>query len=207
MYGQTECKRVSYLPPEELKTKPNSVGIAMSRVKTYIIDEERTCLCPPYTEGELIVSGPNVMLGYWNDPQATAEKIKTFHGLTGKFLFTNDIFTMDEDGYLYFVRRKDDTLKIRGIKVSPREIEIVLESFPGIKESFVFGIEDYYLGKAIKAIIIPEKGIVLDKNEILEFCFTNLEPTLVPKFLHISETLPLLENGKLDKETIKAYYK
>ena len=129
MYGQTECKRVSYLPPEELKTKPNSVGIAMPRVKTYIIDEERRCLCPPNTEGELIVSGPNVMVGYWNDPKATAEKIKSFHGLPGKFLFTNDIFTMDEDGYLYFVRRKDDTLKVRGIKVSPKEMKLFLRVF------------------------------------------------------------------------------
>ena len=106
-------------------------------------------------------------------------------------------------GHLYFVRRQDDTLKVSGKKVSPKEIEFVLESFPGIKESFVFGIEDYYLGNALKAIIIPERGCVLDKNGILEFCSANLEPSLVPHFLQIRDKLPLLENGKIDRETIK----
>jgi acyl-CoA synthetase (AMP-forming)/AMP-acid ligase II len=126
MYGLTECKRVSYLPPEELLKRPTSVGKAMPNTEVYIVDERGARATRPGDIGELVVRGANVMMGYWNLPEETAMTLKPGLYPGEKVLYTGDLFKMDEEGYLYFVARKDDMIKTAGEKVSPKEVENVL---------------------------------------------------------------------------------
>ncbi|MDZ7264856.1 MAG: AMP-binding protein, partial [candidate division KSB1 bacterium] len=154
MYGLTECKRVSYLPPEMLDIKPNSVGKGMPNEEVYIVDENGQRVGPGVV-GELVVRGSNVMKGYWGLPDETRRVLKPGLYPWEQVLYTGDLFKMDEDGFLYFVARKDDIIKSRGEKVSPKEIESVIYGLPGVAEVAVIGVPDAILGQAIKAIIVP----------------------------------------------------
>ena len=139
MYGLTECKRVSYLPPDQIDIRPTSVGRGMPNEEVYIVDEKGQRV-PPGVVGELVVRGSNVMKGYWELPEETEEKLKPGPFPGEKVLYTGDLFRMDEEGYLYFFGRKDDIIKTRGEKVSPKEVEDVLYSLPGIAEAAVIGV-------------------------------------------------------------------
>lgn len=131
MYGQTECKRISYLPPEEIERRPDSVGRGMAGQELWLVDEHGRRL-PHGSTGELVVSGPHVMQGYWRKPAETAERLKPGPRPGETVLHTGDIFRTDADGYLYFVARRDDIIKSRGEKVSPREVENALHSIEGV---------------------------------------------------------------------------
>src|SRR6185436_7650621 len=157
MYGLTECKRVSYLPPDQLDTRPMSVGRGMPNEEVWLIDEEGRRL-PNGSVGELVVRGSNVMRGYWRKPAETAERLKP-GALPGEmYLHTGDIFRTDSEGYLYFVGRRDDIIKSRGEKVSPREVENVLYGLEGVLEAAVIGVPDEVLGQAIKAFVVLKSG-------------------------------------------------
>ena len=125
MYGHTECKRVSYLPPEQVDARPTSVGVPIPGTEAWIEDEDGNVLGPDEV-GELMVRGAHVMQGYWNDPELTAERLRPGRWPWERVLATGDLFRTDEEGYLYFVGRRDDIIKSRGEKVAPREIEEVL---------------------------------------------------------------------------------
>jgi len=126
MYGLTECKRVSYLPPKELSRRPTSVGKAMPNTEAYIVNHDGEKITTPGEIGELVVRGANVMKGYWNLPDETKKVLKPGPIPGEKVLYTGDLFKMDDEGYFYFVSRKDDMLKIAGTNVSPKEIENIL---------------------------------------------------------------------------------
>jgi long-chain acyl-CoA synthetase len=134
MYGQTECKRVCYLPADELDDHPDSVGIAIPNSEVYIIDQDGERLGPGET-GELVVRGSHVARGYWRAPELTAQRFRP--GPTpGEIVpHTGDLFRADEQGRLYFVSRKDDIIKSRGEKVSPREVENAVRQLPGVAEA------------------------------------------------------------------------
>ncbi|MEW5801318.1 MAG: AMP-binding protein, partial [bacterium] len=134
MYGLTECKRVSYLPPEELDKKPNSVGKPMPNVEVFIVDEKGDKVGPGVV-GELVIRGSNIMKGYWNDPQETDRVLKAGPYPGERVLYSGDLFRMDEAGYLFFVGRKDDLIKTRGERVSPREVENALCQMEGVSEA------------------------------------------------------------------------
>ncbi len=125
MYGLTECKRVSYLPPELIDERPDSVGKAMPNEEVYIVDEHGDRV-GPHRVGELVVRGSNVMMGYWEMPEETSACLRPGRYPGERVLYTGDLFRTDDEGYLYFVGRKDDIIKSRGEKVSPREIENVM---------------------------------------------------------------------------------
>lgn len=198
MYGLTECKRVSYLPPEEIDRIPSSVGKGMPNTEVYIVDETGGRVGPGVT-GELVVRGSNVMKGYWEMPEETAKRLKqgSFQGDT--VLYTGDLFKMDEDGYLYFVSRKDDIIKNRGEKVSPREIENVLYEMSEVAEASVVGVPDRILGESIKASVVLKDGCRLAEKDILKFCSMHLEDSLVPNIIEIVKELPKTDNGKIKK--------
>ncbi|MBW2072888.1 MAG: AMP-binding protein, partial [Deltaproteobacteria bacterium] len=139
MYGLTECKRVSYLPPAELDLRPTSVGKPMKDCRVFVVDDQGRELGPGQV-GELVVQGPNVMSGYWNDPDLTARTFRTDRRTGSTLLYTGDLFSRDSDGYLYFVARKDDLIKTRGERVSPREVENVLCGMEGVMEAAVVGV-------------------------------------------------------------------
>ncbi|SDZ01728.1 amino acid adenylation domain-containing protein [Lysobacter sp. yr284] len=201
MYGLTECKRVSYLPPEELDRRPDSVGIAIPGTEVWI-EGERGERLRAGEVGELMVRGPHVMQGYWNAPAATAERLRAGRWPWERVLATGDLFRQDAQGFLYFVGRRDDIIKSRGEKVSPREIENVLLAAPGVLDAAVLGVAHEVLGQAIWAHVSPRPGAALDARELDRFCRERLEPHLVPARFAIHAQLPKSANGKIDKRAL-----
>ena len=201
MYGLTECKRVSYLPPDQIDVRPASVGRGMPNEEVYIVDDHGRQVGPNVI-GELVVRGSNVMKGYWEAPEAT-NKVLRPGPLPGEFvLHTGDLFKMDEEGFLYFVARKDDIIKTRGEKVSPKEVEEVLYRLDGIAEAAVVGIPDEILGQAIKAVVTLRAGVQLTERDVQRHCSSNLEDFMVPKFVEFRESLPKTSSGKISKREL-----
>jgi long-chain acyl-CoA synthetase len=199
MYGLTECKRVSYLEPELLNEKPTSVGKAMPGTETFVLDAGGNPVAPGET-GVLYVRGPHVMAGYWRQPELTAHMLKDGPVEGERMLCTHDFFTVDEEGYLYFLGRSDDIIKTRGEKVSPLEVENALYSLGGIREAAVVGIPDEVLGEAIRAYVALEDGVELTEKEIVAGCRTKLESFMVPKEVVIRDELPKTTTGKIRKK-------
>src|SRR5207249_1007264 len=166
MYGLTECKRVSYLPPDQLDVRPGSVGRGMPNEEVYVVDEDGRRVGPDVI-GELVVRGSNVMKGYWERPEETDRVLKPGPLPGERVLYTGDLFKTDAEGYLYFVGRKDDIIKSRGEKVSPREVEEVLYTLDGVTEAAVVGVSDPVLGQAIKAVIARREGSLLSERDVL----------------------------------------
>jgi len=173
MYGLTECKRVSYLPVDQIDERPNSVGIAMPNTEVDIVDEAGKCV-PRGETGELVVRGANVMKGYWEAPDLTAQRLKPGSLPNEMVLYTGDLFRMDDEGYLYFVGRKDDIIKSRGEKVSPKEVENVVYSLPGISEAAIVGLRDRVLGQAVHCVVTLKEGAELTERDILAHCRRHL---------------------------------
>jgi amino acid adenylation domain-containing protein len=203
MYGLTECKRVSYLPPDQIDIRPTSVGRGMPNEEVYIVDEKGQRV-PPNVIGELVVRGANVMKGYWELPEETDKKLKPGLFPNEKVLYTGDLFRMDEEGYLYFFGRKDDIIKTRGEKVSPKEVEDALYSLPGIAEAAVIGVPDEVLGQAIRAVVTLREGAQLTENDVLRHCAERLENFMVPKSVIFMAALPKTGSGKINKRVITA---
>jgi len=202
MYGLTECKRVSYLPPDMIDIKPASVGRGMPNEQVYLVDEEGNRIEKPGTPGELVVRGGNVSRGYWGKPEETARILREGKYPWEKVLYTGDIFKMDEDGYLYFISRKDDIIKSRGEKVSPREIENVLYMLDDVMEAVVTGVPDELLGEAIKVYVRLTDGSGLTEKDILRHCAANLEDFMVPQLIELRDSLPRTASGKITKKGI-----
>ncbi len=202
MYGLTECKRVSYLPPEQIDVRPGSVGKAMPNTEAYVVDDEGRKLGPGEV-GELVVRGSNVMKGYWELSEETAKMLKPGPMPGEHVLHTGDVFRTDEEGYLYFLGRKDDIIKSRGEKVSPKEVENVLCDHPGIAEAAVLGVPDDVLGQAIRAVVSVCQHEQLTEKDVLRHCATHLEDFMVPHAVDFRAALPKTSNGKIDKRTLK----
>jgi acyl-CoA synthetase (AMP-forming)/AMP-acid ligase II len=202
MYGLTECKRVSYLPPEEIDHRPKSIGTGMPNEEVWIADDKGHRVGPGVI-GELVVRGSNVMRGYWGLPEDTDRVLRPGIYPGEKVLYTSDLFKMDEDGFLYFVGRKDDMIKSKGERISPREIEDCLCRMQGIAEAAVIGVPDEILGQAIKAFVSAKDGHELTDRDVLQFCKENLEDFMIPKYLRFMEILPKSPNGKIDKLALR----
>lgn len=197
MYGLTETKRTLYLPPEELDRRPGSVGIAIPGTEVWLEDEHGNRLGPGDT-GELVVRGRHVMRGYWENSKATAERYRPGPIPGERLCYTGDLFRMDEDGFLYFVSRKDDIIKSRGEKVAPKEVETVLYAIPGVAEVAVVGVPDPVLGEAVKAFVVLD-GVQLSEAQIMAYCRANLEDFMVPKLVEFRDSLPKTSSGKIKK--------
>jgi long-chain acyl-CoA synthetase len=152
--------------------------------------------------GILHVRGPHLMLGYWNDPEATAQVLKDGPYPGERVLCTRDHFTTDEDGLLYFVGRTDDIIKTRGEKVSVVEVENVLHAMDGVRQAAVVGVPDDILGQAVRAYVVLEEGAALTELEILRFVRSRLENFMVPKEVLLLDELPHTESGKVRKRTL-----
>ncbi len=202
MYGLTECKRVTYLPPDQLDIRPTSVGRGMPNEEVWLVDEAGERL-PNGSTGELVVRGSNVMRGYWEKPEATAQRLKpgpVIGGQTGApVLYTGDLFRTDSEGYLYFVARKDDIIKSRGEKVSPKEVENALYAIDGVFEAAVIGVPDDLLGQAVKAFVVPKPGVTLTERDVIKQCLSRLESFMAPKYVEFVESLPKTDTGKIKK--------
>jgi amino acid adenylation domain-containing protein len=198
MYGLTECKRCTYLPPQDLARKPGSVGIAIPNTEVWVVDEEGRPV-PPHVVGELVVRGATVMQGYWEKPEATAKRLKPGPLPGERVLYTGDYCRQDEEGYVYFVGRKDDIIKSRGEKVSPKEVENQISCIPGVKECAVIGVPDELLGQAVKCFVVLERGATMTEKQIQGEAMLRLENFMVPKYVVIVDDLPKTTTGKIKK--------
>jgi long-chain acyl-CoA synthetase len=202
MYGLTECKRVSYLPPDQLDKRPDSVGIPIPNEEVFVVDENGNEV-PPGQVGELVIRGANVMQGYWNAPEETAKRYRPGRYRGEALLYSGDLFRRDEEGYLYFVARKDDMIKTKGERVSPKEIENALCEMEGVAEAAVIGVPDDIFGQAIKAFVVVKKGSEISEKNVIGYCSRNLEPFMVPKYVEFVEAFPKSASGKIDKKQLK----
>jgi acyl-CoA synthetase (AMP-forming)/AMP-acid ligase II len=183
MYGQTECKRISYLEPADLERKPGSVGRGMPFQEHAVVDDFGVPVSVDQV-GELVVRGAHVMQGYWSNAEATSQKLRPIANSEGNWLHTDDLFRIDAEGYLYFVGRRDDILKIGGNKVSPSEIEEVL------------------CGEAAKAFLVPKPGGSCTAEAVIRFCTPRLRGYMVPKAVEFLKALPKTESGKVKKRDL-----
>jgi acyl-CoA synthetase (AMP-forming)/AMP-acid ligase II len=200
MYGLTECKRVSYLEPELLAERPSSVGKAIPGTEAVVLVDGRPA--DPGEVGILHVRGPHVMAGYWNQPELTAEMLVPGPTPGESMLCTHDAFTVDEDGFLYFVGRTDDIIKSGGQKVSPVEIENVLYSLDGVRDAAVVGVPNETLGESIRAFVVLHAGVTMSERDVIRACRTRLEAFMVPHEVVFRSELPATESGKVRKKSL-----
>lgn len=203
MYGQTECTRVLYLPPDQLEVRPGSVGKAIPNTETYVVDEHGRRLGPNQV-GELVVRGGHVMMGYWENPGSTSRSLRPGPNPWERVLHTGDLFRTDEEGYFYFVSRMDDIIKTRGEKVSPKEVEDAVYALPGVREAAVIGVPDPILGQAVKAVLALAEGSNLTEREVIAHCARHLEDFMVPRSVEFRSELPKTDNGKIRRSQVQA---
>lgn len=198
MYGLTECKRCTYLPPEDVARKPTSVGIAIPNTELWIVDDDDRRVGPNVV-GQLVIRGATVMKGYWGKPEATARKLKPGPLPGEQVLYTGDYCKLDEEGYLYFIGRMDDIIKCRGEKVAPREVEAAIVEIAGVRDAAVIGVADEVLGQAVKAFVVLEADAKVDENDVRRACQRRLESFMVPKEVVFLPALPTTHTGKVTK--------
>ncbi len=196
MHGLTEVLRTTFLPPEQIERRPLSVGKGMRNVELWIEDEDGNLLGPGKV-GELVVRGANVMVGYWNDAEATSKVL-----LPGRYpwehvMHSRDLFTMDEDGYLTFVARMDDVIKCKGEKVSPLEVENVLYELSDVVECRVIGVPDPVYGESVRAEIVARNGRRIEEKDVKAHCRLRLEEYKVPHQVAFVREIPKTEGGKI----------
>jgi acyl-CoA ligase (AMP-forming) (exosortase A-associated) len=208
MYGLTEAFRSTYLPPEELDRRPTSIGKAIPNTEILVVNEDGR-LCKPQEVGELVHRGPTVSMGYWGQPELTARVLRPHPflprelGSDEKVCYSGDLVTMDEDGFLYFVGRRDTLMKSSGFRISPTEVEEVLFQSGKLREAAVIGVPDTVLGQSIKAFVVPADGEILKPDELIEFCATHLPYYMVPKAVEVLDVLPKTSSGKMDYPALR----
>lgn len=202
MYGQTECKRTLYLPPEELDRRPGSVGVPIPNEEVFVLDENGSEVAPGEV-GELYVRGANVMLGYWQRPEATARTYLPGPLPGERILRSFDLFRRDEEGFLYFVSRTDDIIKSRGQKVSPKEIETTIYQIEGVAEVAIIGVEHEVWGEAIQAHVVLKDGKDISEEMIMRHCRGHLEDFMIPQSIVFHSELPKNASGKINYKSLR----
>jgi long-chain acyl-CoA synthetase len=147
--------------------------------------------------GELVVKGPQIMRGYWNNEDLTATTLR--HG----WFYTGDLARMDQDGFFYIVDRKDDLVISSGFNVYPSQIEEVLEKHPKVKDAAVIGVPDRIKGQTILAVIVLQEGMQGDKEEFLSYCKENMPDYRVPKAILFRDAIPRNQAGKILKRVLR----
>lgn len=191
MYGQTEAAaRLAYVPPQDLIRKAGSAGKAIPGVTLEIVDAQGRNL-PAGEVGEIVARGDNIMLGYWKDPEATAQALR------GERLHTGDIAHMDEEGFVFISGRSSEMIKSGGHRIAPKEIEEVILAIPGVHDCAVVGIPDPTLGQMIAAFVVLDPHAQLDRNGVLRACAVDLPRFKLPEHVVFVPDLPRTDNGKV----------
>lgn len=197
-FGLTEAAPITHANPFNGVRKVGSVGLPFPDTECRIVDlAEGTTDVPVGQSGELLVRGPQVMKGYWNNPQETASTLKD------GWLFTGDIARMDEDGYFYIVDRKKDMVISGGHNVYPREIDEVLYRHPKIKEVCAIGFPHPSRGEQIKAFVVPVEGASVTSEELIEYCQTRLAAYKLPTGFEFRKDLPKSHVGKILRKVLR----
>ncbi len=194
-YGLTEASPVVSLNPMHGIRKPGSIGLPIEGVEVRVVNDKGEQL-PPDQIGELLVKGPNVMKGYFNNAQATREAIKD------NWLYTGDLCKIDQYDYIYVVDRKKDMINVRGLNVYPAEIERILLKHPKIKEAAVLGVADRFKGEVPKAFLVLKENELLTTSEIIGYLRKHLARFKIPKYVEFRKTLPKTASGKVAKRKL-----
>jgi acyl-CoA ligase (AMP-forming) (exosortase A-associated) len=226
MYGLTEAFRATYLPPEEVDRRPESMGKAIPNTEVMVVRPDGT-LCDPEEPGELVQRGSLVALGYWNDPVKTAERFKPAPGqppelcLTEMAVWSGDTVKKDKDGFLYFIGRKDEMIKTSGYRVSPTEVEEVAYASGMVGDAVAVAAPHPDLGQAIVLVVSepasePSRGVPppspakvgQGRGEGLQaFMKSRLPNFMVPHYIAWLPELPRNPNGKFDRPALAAQFK
>jgi acyl-CoA ligase (AMP-forming) (exosortase A-associated) len=207
MYGLTEAFRSTYLDPAEVDRRPDSIGKAIPGAEILVVREDGS-LCDPGEEGELVHRGALVAMGYWSDPERTAERFRPAPARDGAIcttetaVFSGDLVTRDEEGFLYFIGRKDEMIKTSGYRVSPTEIEEVAHGTGLVGDAVALGIDDERLGQLIVLAVSPANGS-LHPDELLAELRQQLPPYMVPGHVLVRPSLPRSPNGKFDRGLLR----
>jgi acyl-CoA synthetase (AMP-forming)/AMP-acid ligase II len=208
MYGLTEAFRSTFLPPSELDRRPTSMGKAIPDTEILVVDEEGKPVKPGET-GELVHRGPTVSMGYWGQPELTAKVLRPHPhlppelGAEEKVCYSGDLVRTDEDGFLYFVARRDAMIKSSGFRISPTEVESVLFQSGSLREAAVIGIPDELLGQSIKAFVVPRDGDSVDAEALIAFCAERMPRHMVPRSVEALTSLPKTGSGKIDYPALR----
>lgn len=214
MYGLTEAFRSTYLSPEQVAQRPQSIGKAIPNAEILVVNESGQ-LCGPDEPGELVHRGALVAMGYWNDPEKTAERFKPCPGhdsnlpLVELAVWSGDQVLRDKDGYLYFVSRKDDMIKTSGYRVSPTEIEEIAYASGLVASAMAMGVPHAELGQSILLIVTPagdrsDDGTV--SEELMAYCRRELPSFMLPGDIIVRTSMPHNQNGKIDRRALSSEY-
>ncbi len=197
-YGLSECSPVTHANPIHGKRKPGSIGLALPDTDFRIVDVqtgERDVA--PGEIGELVVRGPQQMKGYWNNEDETKAAVRN------GWLFTGDLASMDESGYVFIVDRKKDLVISAGYNIYPRDIDEVLYAHPKVRDAAAVGVPDPIKGEVIKIFVVPKQGQELSRDEIREWCRQRLAPYKQPKYIEFSDSLPKTLVGKVLRRELR----
>jgi len=208
MYGLTESFRSTYLPPSELDRRPDSIGNAIPNAEVLVVREDGS-LCDANEPGELVHRGALVSLGYWNDREKTAERFKPAPGqplglvMPEIAVWSGDTVRRDEEGFLYFISRRDEMIKTSGYRVSPTEVEEVVYATGLVGEAAALGIAHPVLGQAIVIVATDPARGDLDTQALLSRCRDRLPAFMVPaRIIEHKGSLPRNPNGKIDRKRL-----
>ncbi len=190
-YGLTEASPVTHCNPLYGTRKTGSIGVPVPDTDARVVDPETGTPLPPGEVGELVVRGPQVMRGYLNRPEETAQVLRE------AWLRTGDMARMDEDGFFYVVDRKKEMINVGGLKVFPREVEEVLYQHPAVREAAAVGVPDPARGEVVKAFVALKEGHQVSEQELVEFCRQRLAPHKVPRAVEVRPQLPKTLIGKV----------
>jgi acyl-CoA ligase (AMP-forming) (exosortase A-associated) len=208
MYGLTEAFRSTFLPPEELDRRPTSMGKAIPDTEILVVNENGRPSAPGEV-GELVHRGPTVSMGYWGHPELTAKVLRPHPfvppelGDSEKVCYSGDLVKTDEDGFLYFVGRRDTMIKSSGFRISPTEVEEVIFQSGKVRGVAVIGIPDEILGQVIKVFIVLKEGALWDTESIISYCAQRMPRHMVPKSAELLEELPKTSSGKVDYPALR----
>jgi acyl-CoA ligase (AMP-forming) (exosortase A-associated) len=208
MYGLTEAFRSTYLDPAEVDRRPDSIGKAIPNADILVVREDGR-LCGPGEVGELVHRGPLVSLGYWNDPEGTAERFRPAPNRPAELctpelaVWSGDLVVSDEDGFLYFVGRRDYMIKTSGYRVSPGEIEEVAYETGLVRDAVALGLEDEELGHRIVLVVTPRDADSFDPTAVEARLRQDLPRYMVPAELVVRAVLPRSPNGKYDRAALR----
>jgi acyl-CoA ligase (AMP-forming) (exosortase A-associated) len=210
MYGLTEAFRATYLPPEEVDRRPDSIGKAIPNSEVLVLRADGSP-CDAGEPGELVQRGALVAQGYWNEPNMTAERFRPLPGreqglvLPELAVFSGDTVRRDEQGFLYFIGRRDEMIKSSGYRISPNEVEEVFYATGLVGECAAFGVPHQALGEVVAVVVTAAAGTALDVSDLQRICRDKLPAYMVPARIELRDgPLPRNANGKIDRKSIAA---
>ena len=208
MYGLTEAFRSTYLPPEELDRRPTSMGKAIPDNEILVLNEKGE-RCRPGEIGELVHRGSTVSMGYWGNPEATDRVLRPNPllppelGDCERVCYSGDLVKTDDDGFLYYVGRRDTMIKSSGYRISPTEVEEILFQTGQIRQAAAIGIPDEVLGQVVKVFMVAKNGAELDCDSIQAYCMEKMPRHMVPKHFEVMAELPKTSSGKVDYPALR----